>query len=199
MFGCHACGVIGTGTLCRACVIELAPGPGAWLRPGLVAVAGLTHSGPARRLVHRLKYDGVLDVASVLAMFMEPLLPRSAELLVPIPRATARRLRYGVDPARALAAALSRRSGLPVVDALTPGWWWRRRAGSLDRARPVLRATRRLRSGVVLVDDVLTSGATMCAAFATLGLSEARGVTATAPVTLSVQTSRRRHGAGEFA
>ena len=43
-------------------------------------------------------------------------LPATATALVPIPRARFRALRYGVDPAAVLAAAVGRRTGLPVVD-----------------------------------------------------------------------------------
>jgi predicted amidophosphoribosyltransferase len=199
MLGCLSCGALGRSPLCRACSNDLAPGPGAWLEPGLRVAAGLTHVGSARRLVHRLKYDGAVEAAWVLARFVVPLVPQTAAALVPVPRATVRRLRYGIDPARELASALAGFTGLPVVDALIPGLWWRQRAGSVIRASPRLAARTAVPDGIVLVDDVITTGSTMRAAFAALGSVGALGVAATAPVRLGPQTSRRRRGAGEVA
>jgi adenine/guanine phosphoribosyltransferase-like PRPP-binding protein len=62
-----------------------------------------------------------------------------------------------------LAQRLSFHNGLPVVRSLRAAWWWPRHAvARLDeRASPRFRLKSALPAGAVLVDDVLTTGATM--------------------------------------
>ncbi len=129
--------------LCRRCAADLAPGPQWRLPSGLIVSAGLRHTGAARRLVHRLKYQGLTEAAGVLADFMVGRMPAAAAALAPVPRARVRRLRYGIDPAEELARALARRSGLPIVTPLRAPLWWGRQAA---RARPPQRAAVRGRN-----------------------------------------------------
>ena len=134
---------------------------------GLVGVAGFRHEGTARRLVHALKYRAVVAAAAPLADAMADRLPRATTGLVPIPRARIRAFRYGIDPAAVLADAVGCRTGLPVVRALHPRWWWRRHAGRArsERGQVTFAAMRAsVPFGVALVDDVLTTGATARAA-----------------------------------
>jgi predicted amidophosphoribosyltransferase len=147
---------------------------------GVLVRPALVHEGVARSLVHRLKYDASPAVASVLAAAMAPLVPADAAALVPVPRVIARRWRYGVDPARELTFALGARIALPVVDALRPAVWTARRAGPGGRPRghPRFTAVGPAPESAVLVDDVLTTGATLAAAAAVLGVR--RAVVATA-------------------
>jgi predicted amidophosphoribosyltransferase len=133
--------------------------------------------------VHRLKYQGLVEVAAVLAAFMIPLVPSGATALVPVVRARVRVVRFGIDPAVELAAALSRRSGLPLQNALEAPLWWPRHATRNREGRnpPRFRAVERAEPGAVLVDDVSTSGATLQAAFGALGSDFRHGIVATAP------------------
>lgn len=131
---------------------------------GLVRSAFL-HEGVARVLVHHLKYRGVVAAATILAGHLGPLVDRPA-VLVPVPRLRWRQYRYGVDPAVELAHALGRSTGLPVERRLAAPWFGPARAGGAHgwapefRARPpVVRS-----SPVLLVDDVVTTGATLAAA-----------------------------------
>jgi hypothetical protein len=128
--------------------------------------AGLGHRGTGRLLVHRLKYEGLIRAADVLAAAMAPLVPETATALVPVPRAMMRRWAHGIDPAQVLAGHLSKRCGLPVVEGLRPAVWWPRHAARGDRARSRarFRAVRSADPAWVLVDDVATSGATLDAA-----------------------------------
>jgi predicted amidophosphoribosyltransferase len=152
------------------------------LESGLVVAAAFHHHGAPRRLVHRLKYHGLVAAADLLSAAMVPLIPAGASALVPVPRATFRRLRHGVDPAILLAQRLSRRTGVPVVCSLRPGWWWPRHAiaAPAGRTPPRFRLRSDVPSDAVLVDDVLTTGATMGAAAALSG-DFWHGLVATSP------------------
>ncbi len=136
------------------------------LGDGLLVVGGFVHAGPARRLVHSLKYRGVVAAAVPLAAAMSRRLPDSASMLVPVPRAWWRAMRYGVDPSAVLSAVVGRHSGLPVVQALAAPTWWRRHAGArrVERAPVRFRQLCAVDAGAVLVDDVVTTGATVHAA-----------------------------------
>lgn len=154
---------------------------------GFVVRAGLVHTAAARRLVHNLKYRGLAAAARVLAAAMADRLEGSVAALVPLPRAHARRIRYGIDPARELALAVGRQCGVPVVDALLPSLWWPRHAPREPGARraPRFRLSVRVPEGVVLIDDVVRTGSTMAAAAGVLGVRDLSGLVATAPGTIS--------------
>ena len=160
----------------------MGPGVRRTLECGIGVSAALDHRAAARRLVLGLKYAGCRESAEVLAVAMYPLLPTDASALAPIPRIYSRRLKYRSDPGLLLAGALSRRSGLPVCPILGPRLWGGANAG-LDRSARIAPRFRRRwdpPGGLVLVDDVLTTGATLTAAAATVGLSVVLGaVTAT--------------------
>lgn len=143
--------------------------------------SALVHRGAARRLVLRLKYEGCREAAEVLAAMMARLVPSDARALVPIPRIYLRRVRFGSDPALLLARALSRRCGLAVSQDLGPRILGGANAG-LGRASRKVSFRRRgvPPRGVVLVDDVITTGMTLQTAVETLGGPRVRAaVTAT--------------------
>lgn len=140
---------------------------------GVKVVGAFGHRGEARRLVHRLKYHADLGAGRALAAAMARCVDADWACLVPVPRATTRRLRYGIDPARWLTGEVARLSGLPVVDALRAGLWWPRHAGAEVRRSPALHARRPAGPMAVLVDDVATTGATLDRAAALTGTRRA--------------------------
>lgn len=122
----------------------------------------------ARQAVHALKYSGWWRVTVQLAQAMTALEPLAeGVILVPVPLAP-RRLRIrGYNQAERLAAALGRQKGLPVASealarrretptqtSLTPEGRAANVAGAFSGAGVRGRT-------VVLVDDVLTTGATL--------------------------------------
>ncbi len=188
---CLSCTMPSSGSLCAQCRLELRPGLEVSVGPGLIGVAGFIHEGPARRLVHALKYRAVVAAAEPLADAMAERIPGSATALVPMPRAALRAFRHGIDPAAVLAAAVAQRTGLPVIDAIRPRLWWRRHAGRRRDERsavPFAPLGSLVPRGAALVDDVLTTGATARAAAAALeGL----------PTLVLVATCASRMGPGD--
>ena len=181
---CIACAEWSTERpLCGPCRLDLAMATPPRSRSGLLVAAALRHRGAARRLVHRLKYQGLLEAASVLGGFMAPLVPPGAHALVPVPRARLRRARFGVDPAQALAEATASITGVPVTPLLRAAIWWPRHASRPRRGRgpPGFRRAGAPVGITVLIDDVATSGSTLEAARAVLGEDVRHGVVATAP------------------
>jgi predicted amidophosphoribosyltransferase len=171
---CLACTAPTTTPVCARCAAQLPVAPETLLDDGTIVIAAYHHEGPARRLVHALKYRAVTAAAVPFAVELADRIPTSVTALVPVPRAWGRVVRYGIDPASVLAAAVSEITRLPVVRALRAPLWWRRHAGASRSRRAPIRFTPRLAipPGAALVDDVVTTGVTVMAAAAAFeGLS----------------------------
>lgn len=152
------------------------------------------HDGAARRLVHNLKYRGLAAAAEVLAAPMAALLPEGTAAVAPVPRVLVRVARYGVDPAGELVLRIGALTGVPVLHRLVRPVWWPRRAGPAPAGRgtPGFRPRGAAVPGTVLIDDVITTGATLAAAAEVL--PEVRwAVTATVAPSLG---DRRRYDDG---
>jgi len=137
--------------------------------PGLDrAWSSAPHEGVARGLVSALKFRGLLPVADLMADRIQWLAPAQmlSGAIVPVPAAPSRLRRRGFDPAGELAAALVERLGAPLEPCLARRG--RRRQVGRRRAErlaqpPRIHATAPASRSVVLVDDVLTTGATLSA------------------------------------
>ena len=127
---CLVCSKTGGGNLCGRCRHRLVPGGQRRLSGGLLVASGFVHDGPARVLVHRLKYQGIVQAAHPLATQMAQVLGDTKGTLVPITRALFRIWKYGVDPGRELTRALSAITGRPRVDVLVRPWWAPGHAGA---------------------------------------------------------------------
>ncbi|MFP3947491.1 MAG: ComF family protein [Longimicrobiales bacterium] len=148
---------------------------------------------PADRLVHALKYEGWRALGSLMGdrMARVPLPPAARDpstVVVPVPTTRTRRRRRGYNQAAVLAEAVGAALDLPVLRALLrrPGGTTQVALQPVERGRNVLRAfsvgeesrARRIRGRpVLLVDDVLTTGATAGAAATALAAAGVSGVT----------------------
>lgn len=184
---CAGCGAYGSA-ICELCRASLRPpvDPGdAFLAMDraaivgdalLVGVAAFAHRDEAQRILRRLKYGGGQRLATPLARLAAPALRQllavsGPVVLVPVPLHEGRHRERGYNQAALLAEALGRETRVRVWPGLI-----RRRA--TERQHGLDRSTRlrnlrdsmavgrasppdsRLPETVVVVDDILTTGAT---------------------------------------
>ncbi len=120
--------------------------------------------------MHALKYGGRAAYAEIFAAALAPLPGLRPDGLVPLPLAPRRQRERGFNQAGEIARHLGRRLGVPV-------WWalartrdttpqaalpWDARAANVRGAFATTRALAGLR--IAIVDDVMTTGATLDAA-----------------------------------
>ena len=141
------------------------------------------YEGVLRELIHLYKYGKVRTLARPLSGLLAQALPRDEafDAVVPVPLYWRRRLQRGFNQAELLARGLSRCTGIPVVRALgrlrpTPT-----QAGLSNSARRqnVARAfqSRSVQGKrILLIDDVMTTGATAASCALALKHAGARRV-----------------------
>ena len=179
---CVGCGRSGA-LFCRRCVDALRPPfdpPDRFVAPDAgvvigdrlaVAVAAFAYDGPMRRALAALKYTGVARLAPILAGLaaaaLDRLLAISGEAhLVPVPVHAERLAERGYNQAELIANALGRKSRLRVASVLSrqrPTTKQHRlnRVARLQNLRGAFVATGRAPPVAILVDDIITTTATL--------------------------------------
>jgi len=145
------------------------------------------YEGPLRKLIHVFKYGGVKPLASQLGQLLNGALPREQrfDVIVPMPLHWQKRLERGFNQSELLARWVSKRTGIPLTEGL-------KRRKHTDPQAGLTRAQRRTNVAgafevkhrsdiegrhVLLIDDVLTTGATASACSAVLKRAGAKRVT----------------------
>jgi ComF family protein len=139
-----------------------------------------------RELIHLYKYGRVKPLAGPLGELLAAALPREEpfDAVVPVPLHWRRQWQRGFNQSELLARAIARRSGIPVVRALRRVRPTLTQAGlsNTDRRRNVAaafrcRGARRVEGRrILLIDDVMTTGATAAACALALKRAGARKV-----------------------
>lgn len=170
---CDRCGDPLAGDVPAACVCT-------WCRRNSPAFdwarSAVRYAGPVRPCIRNLKYRAGFWALPEIGRWLEALWPncpegaREADAIVPVPLHFLRRWHRTYNQASLVAAVLSRIAGIPVRH----GWLWRLRPTGTQthltasqRARnvsgvfgvPFRKAVRGRR--IILVDDVMTTGATL--------------------------------------
>lgn len=180
---CLGCGdLAGTGDadwLCSDCRRKLHPKAHTacsehWGADGISkGYFALYYAPPISGLIRAFKYESVYRCADYLVQLMEPVLqtirPEDYDCLVPVPLHYDRQWTRGFNQAEVLARLIGTRLGLPVNTELKRGVNTRKQARLRvsQRHENVKNAfyTKASYQGlrVLIVDDVLTTGSTVCA------------------------------------
>lgn len=172
---CWACREAADQRLCEDCRSQLP-----WIEPlaprrhgSLLAQhwSPLRFEGPARALVHALKFQSATALAALMARQLVDALPPRAfppdASLVPVPASPLRLRQRGFDHADLLAAELARLVMLPLERplrrraAIAPGQRGLSRSDRLSGRGLRLGVVRTAPPRVILIDDVCTTGATL--------------------------------------
>jgi ComF family protein len=197
---CAACGSAGS-LLCSACLRAarpasdpacrfFAPDPAIAIGQDLsLALAAFAFKGPIRRALARLKYEGASRLAAPLSEAATPTLQVLLQMtgavpLVPVPVHRERLWERGYNQAEHIARAIGSAVGLPVIDRLErarPTTKQHRldraaRLANLRGAFSVRAAPTTMPAAVIVIDDIITTTATLEACASVLRSAGVRAV-----------------------
>lgn len=183
---CELCGmpfeeaaVLQGTTRCGACLAETP----AFNR----ALSFGVYEGPLRRLIHLLKYEKMQPLAKPLADAMAVTMQSlpTPDLLVPVPLFRTRRWRRGFNQALTLTRGLSRRTGIPLDKQAVrrkrdtqpqAGLSYAERRRNVAGAFVASQRSRIAGKVILVIDDVMTTGATLDACARSLKTAGAKSV-----------------------
>ncbi len=160
--GCYRCGAESISrTVCESCQ-KISGLQNVWI--------GTHYEGFAQELVRRLKFDRAYDASRTIAMSLTDNFAHtipSGAIIVPIPTASSRVRGRGYDQSVLIAKAFAKSTGLPYSSLLVRVGQHRQtgnnrvhRLMQLDQVFEVKKHELEKRP-VILIDDVLTTGATV--------------------------------------
>lgn len=188
---CPACGcwLPGRQSVCRLCLDDLERGaslakPDAnllRLRMGgdvfshAAACFEFRKGGTVQRLIHAMKYEGRPDIGRDLGRFFGEELRgtdwwRGYAGIVPVPLHAKRKAKRGYNQSQALAEGLRETIGLPIFNRLivrvrnTPSQTGLNRTQRQENVKDAFRCPKPVAGDFLLLDDVVTTGATLNAA-----------------------------------
>ncbi|MFO0781973.1 MAG: phosphoribosyltransferase family protein [Candidatus Saccharimonadales bacterium] len=139
----------------------------------------------AKSLVGRLKFYGAQSAAKEIAKLLSTHALPEGCIVVPVPTATSRARQRGYDQAKRIARDFARHNNLPYLDCLARIGQSHQVGARRSQRIKQLRNAYRVKSGmrvkgieIILIDDVLTTGATLEAAAACLKASGAKRICA---------------------
>lgn len=163
------------GLICKTCISPLTS-----------VQSAAEYAGHTKDLLWMLKSSGAQAAAPPMAKIMESYVSKGT-LLVPVPTATSRVRQRGYDQSVVLCQALARKTGNPYAKALLRkghthqvGASRQQRLSQLSDAYTVIRPKRIRGLRILLIDDVITTGATLesvAAALLTAGATRVDALT----------------------
>jgi len=171
--------------LCGRCEERLTPAPPLPPPPGVDSASALfIYDEVGSSVIGALKYANSHRLVRRLGPRLAAAAPRGLDMVTWAPATAANRRRRGYDQGELLAREVARRLGMPARRLLA------RRADVPQAARgragraagPRIRARRAVSGGILVVDDVLTTGATLATA---AGLLRRAGASSVGVLTLA--------------
>jgi len=157
---CYSCQTMTTGfKTCKRCVRTLQQ-----------VMPATAYGGLSKKLVHKLKFERASEAAKAMAKLMAKNIPDEDWLIVPVPTASSRIRRRGYDQAQLIARHLSKIMANDTHSALVR-LGQKRQVGETRKQRQLQiagqfassprAATKIAGRNILLIDDVMTTGATL--------------------------------------
>ncbi len=184
--------------LCEKCRQMLKPsniiaGRDEWRRRGIESVSFVYYYGkPIKGLIRAFKFDGIRSLGKYMAEDMTRLFEmrcnKAYDLIIPIPLHPARLYERGFNQAEVLARQLSENTGIPLAEKAVRRIRKTKQQAKLSRGKRAKNlqnafvADGNVRGkNILLIDDVITTGSTICAcaeALKAAGAAEIRAMSA---------------------